>query len=736
MDLPTYAFQHQRYWLQAPRAATAAITEVGGAEGRFWDLVERGDLDALTTELATGERAGLGDVLPALAEWRRSCRERSVVDGWRYRLGWRAATGLPAPVLDGTWLVVVPAGREGDPWLAAATEAMTRSGARIRQVVVADRRFDRAALAADLGELPFSGVLSLLAFETSRDEQFPGVPICLGATVTLVQALQDRGIDVPLWCLTRSAVDTGPTDELTDPDQALVWGLGRVIALEHPGMWGGLVDLPGTADDVAALHMVQLLAGGATGEQAAIRDTGVLVGRLVRAAADEQPVRDWRAAGTVLVTGGTGGLGAHVARWLAGRGAEHLVLTSRRGREAPGAAELEAELTGMGAAVTIVACDVADRAQVAGLLASLPADSSLTSVFHTAGVANDGVIAALTPERLDGVLRPKVDAAWNLHELTRGLDLSAFVLFSSAAGVVGSAGQSHYAAGNAFLDALAHHRRSLGLTGTSIAWGMWGGGGMADGDAAERLSRRGLRQMDPLRAITGLQRALDRDETFMAVTDVDWNQFIRAASGAAKCAVIRDMPEYEHAFATEPATGALGQAAQPAFAERLAALSTEDRDSAILEFVWAEVAAVLGHGSPEAVPADRVFSEIGFDSLSAVELRNRLAAGTQLTLPASLIFDYPTVTALAAFLRDELVGEETDPLDTALTELDRLEALLMALPGADAVRGKVLSRVQTLASKLTAGDGAEDERAQQLSAASDDELFDFINKQLGRPEQE
>ncbi|BCJ50481.1 hypothetical protein Asp14428_19560 [Actinoplanes sp. NBRC 14428] len=391
-------------------------------------------------------------------------------------MSWRPVPTRADGTLTGTWLLVVPDGHRDDVWVAPVEAAMTAAGAEVRRLEVGEHELDRAVLAARLGEPPLTGVVSLLAVAQSRVPGHAGVPFGLAATVSLVQALEDREIEAPLWCLTRDAAHVVPGDGVDHPGQALLWGLGRTLALERPDRWGGLVDLPGTPDDASSAGLIRLLGDGGTGEQAALRDGVVLGGRLVRADPDEPPRRDWRPSGTVLVTGGLTGLGARTARWLAEQGTPHLVLTSRRGRAAPGAVELEAELTARGSAVTIAACDVADREDVRALLAELPGDLPLTAVFHSAGVANDGVLTELTLERLDNVLRPKVDGAWNLHELTRDLDLSAFVMFSSAAGLIGSPGQSHYAAANAFLNALAHHRRARGLPATTIGWGLLAGG--------------------------------------------------------------------------------------------------------------------------------------------------------------------------------------------------------------------------------------------------------------------
>ncbi|MER5363619.1 beta-ketoacyl reductase, partial [Streptomyces sp. NPDC002785] len=340
----------------------------------------------------------------------------------------------------------------------------------------------------------------------------------------LVQALGDVGFDAPLWLATRGAVSVGRSDGLVDPVQAQVWGLGRVAALEHPERWGGLVDLPEVVDDRVLVRLAGVLAGAGGEDQVAVRASGVFGRRLVRASASVVAGSGWRPGpGSVLVTGGTGALGAWVARWLVGLGAEHVVLTSRRGLGAPGAGELRDELVASGARVSVVACDVADREALAGLLAGLPAEFPLTAVVHAAGVLDDGVLDGLGPERFAGVLRAKAGAAVHLDELTRGLGLSAFVLFSSVSGVLGAAGQANYGAANAFLDALAERRRAEGLPATSIAWGPWAEGGMAADEVLDqRMRRAGLPPMDAGLAIGALQQALDLDDTVLAVADIDW----------------------------------------------------------------------------------------------------------------------------------------------------------------------------------------------------------------------
>ncbi|WP_218782121.1 type I polyketide synthase [Streptomyces sp. BR123] len=659
VELPTYAFQRQRYWPEksAARGRTAPAVAPGAVDARFWEAVEHGDLASLAAELEVDADAPFSELVPALSAWRRQGQDQSEVDGWRYRVSWKpladaAAGGVR---LSGAWLVVTPAG--GADGVSAVAEALAGRGAEVRQVVV-EPGADRGAVAGLLAEAgSVAGVVSLLALDEAAD---------VVATAVLVQALGDAGVEAPLWCLTRGAVSVGRSDRLVSAVQAQTWGLGRVAALEVPARWGGLVDLPEVWDERAMGRLVGLLAGGAAGEdQAAVRSSGVFGRRLVRAARAEGSA-SWTPSGTVLVTGGTGALGGRVARWLAGAGAERLVLTSRRGADAPGAAELAAELSELGVEVSVVACDAADRDAVRALLTAEA--ETLTAVVHTAGVLDDGVLDALTPERFESVLRAKATSALHLHELTveLGIELSAFVLFSSMSGTIGAAGQANYAAANAHLDALAEQRRAAGLAATSLAWGPWAEGGMAADEALEaRMRRGGVPPMNADLALTALRQAVGSDDAALTIADFDWATFAPGFTAVRAGRLLGDLPEVEAATAgTQPAGDRTDRSGVP-LAAHLGSLTESDREPFLLDLVRTRVAEVLGHSGAEDVEAGRAFREIGFDSLTAVELRNRLGATTGLRLPATLVYDYPTPAALAAHLLAELLGTHAAATDQA-----------------------------------------------------------------------
>ncbi|AQW55441.1 polyketide synthase [Streptomyces hygroscopicus] len=670
VDLPTYAFQHQRYWLDANPVVEAAAgngLSTDAVDARFWEAVEREDLEALTRTLEVADeeqQSSLTALLPALSSWRRQRREQNTVDSWRYQAVWKPLASASETTLSGTWLVAFPEGRGDDVLVATVLDGMAGRGAHVVRVAVgaADDReviTERLRVALDGAAMEPSavaGVLSLLGLDESAHESFDVVPAGLATTVGLVQALGDVDVVAPLWCGTRGAVSVGRSDRLVSPVQAMVWGLGRILEAEYPQRWGGVVDLPETMDGRAVARLAGVLAGTEGEDQVAVRGSGVFAKRLVRASAPEATAADgWRPSGSVLVTGGTGALGGHVARWLARTGAEHLVLTSRSGMEAEGAAELKAELEGLGARVTVAACDAADRAALAAVLDAIPQEFPLTAVVHTAGVLDDGVVDALTVRRAAGVLRPKVDAARNLHELTAGMDLSAFVLFSSAAGTLGGPGQGSYAAGNAYLDALALQRRADGLPATSIAWGAWAGGGLVTDEVGEQMSRSGLLAMSPELAISALQQALDHDETFLAVADIDWT---RLEADSPDAPLFRQLRSAQSATPGKQLTAGSAVPGRAELHDRLEAMPREKREGALRDLVRAQAADVLAHDSADAVASDRAFRDLGFDSLTAVELRNRIGAATGLRLPVSLVFDYPTPTVLARFLNGEMFGTE------------------------------------------------------------------------------
>ncbi|HET6705584.1 MAG TPA: type I polyketide synthase [Amycolatopsis sp.] len=566
VDLPTYAFQRRRYWLDAVSDA----------------------------------------------------RHESVQDRLRYRIGWEATPDSPEPGLSGRWVVLT---RPEDELGADCARVLSEHGADV--TVVAGPPAELPGRLAPLG--PLSGVVALLASGAR-----PAVD-----TVRLIQAL--AGLEVPVWYLTQGAVNAGGAQ--VDPAQAEVWGVGRVAALEHPRSWGGLVDLPPSPTDTTWARLCSVLTSDE--DQVALREPGAFVRRLHRAPlAAAPPVRDWRPAGTVLVSGDTTAVGPLLTEWLLDNGAGHVVLT--------GTGEYGDER------VTVADCDPADRAALAALVRGWSeAGHPIRTVVHVGAFPGLRPLAELDPDELSGTLARAAGGADHLSELL-GADLDAFVLFSSVTGTWGAGEHAEHAAVTAHLDALAEQRRSAGLPATSIAWGVWE---LGLDQADHRLGGTAL--LPPPTALSALKQVLDHDETTVVVADVDWDRFVPVFGTAGARPLLRGVPE---------AREVLDRAPEEAVAppdNRFAALPESERDRVLLELVRSHAGAVLGLTGTEELRPQRPFRDLGFDSMTGVELRNALNAATGLRLPATLVFDHPTPAALAGHLRDILYGPATATVGTA-----------------------------------------------------------------------
>ncbi|MFG2129543.1 type I polyketide synthase [Streptomyces sp. NPDC048751] len=623
VDLPTYPFQRQRYWPEPDSTALPAGADP--VESGFWEAVENADLARLGDTLHL-DAEPLAAVLPALSAWRRQRREQSVVESWRYALDWRPVSDPAGARLSGDWLVAVPPGHTG-PEL----DALARHGARVIRVEVTPDPPDPEALRTALADARPAGVLALLGWP---------------AAVSLVRALVDLGVEAPLWFTTTGvvALDAEPDG---DPDRAALWGLAPTVSLEHPGLTGGIVDLPARPDERALTRWCAALSGLTGEEQLAVRPAGLFARRLVRAPLTALTGAAWRPTGTTLVTGADSAVGAAVARWLAAAGAPALLLTVDPGGAV--AEDVTAELRELGTQVRTAACDLTDREAVAALPAELPDGQPLTAVVHTAVPLTEAPLSTLDGAAAAATSHPGVTAAWHLHELTRDAPLTAFVLFSSISGTFGGVGQAAYAAATAALDALAEHRAAAGLPALSVAWAPWADPADTTGVAAtrrERLAARGIGVLDEHRALAALGDALTAGDTRLLLAEVDWPRFRGAYTLTGPRPLIAEFtPDRGRRAAGGPATPAAGE---------LAALPAAERFGALLAAITGQAAAVLGFPDGSAIDPARRFLEHGFDSLTTLELRNRLSAATGLRLTAATLFEHDTPEALARHLQGEL----------------------------------------------------------------------------------
>ncbi|MFK4107041.1 SDR family NAD(P)-dependent oxidoreductase, partial [Streptomyces sp. NPDC019531] len=733
IDLPTYAFQHDHYWTQA---AAPAVQRADALDAAFWDAVESEQPDDFA-ELLGVEAGAVSAVLPAMARMRGRQRDQQLMDSWRYRVEWRSVPLGDGPGPTGTWLVLLPARPTRGELAERILDGLAAQG--VKAVPVEASGADRAALAVILAEHAAEeapqGVLSLLALDVADSTEHPGLSRGCADTVVLAQALADAALTARLWVVTSGAVAVGQDKSAAAP-QAAVWGVGTSLSLEQPDTWGGLIDIPEDPDDetVRRLCAVPAEAVEAGEDRLAVRTTGVHACRMVRAPGGDGIHNDpvWAPRGTVLVTGGTGGLGAHVARTLAALGAPELLLTSRRGPAADGAAELAAELEALGTSVRIEACDVADRDRLAALLSSVPEDRPLSAVVHAAGVPQR--IAPLTELTLEGfaeVGRAKVLGARHLDDLLGDQPLDAFVLFSSGSAVWGSAGQAAYAGANAYLDGLARQRRARGRIATAIAWGSWQGG-MVDEELAAVMRRIGAPAMDPERALACLRRELAWGEAHVVVADFDWDRFVPTYTMARPRPLLDLVPEVRELLDSDGDNPRDASAPVPDLVARLAQMPPAEQSRTLLTLVRTHVAELLGYDDPAELDPGRAFDDLGFDSVVAVDLRNRLARATGRKLPSTMVFDYANPVALAEYLRTELCPDGNAPTAQAVLEqLARLETTVTGFGAEEIAELNIVPLLRALAARLGESPDTAEDVDTQLESASADDVFDFIDKELG-----
>jgi acyl transferase domain-containing protein len=612
--LPTYAWQRERFWLDHVRPYT--------------------DSPAGVPQAPTADAPAAADEL-------------------QYSLEWLPAAGCtPSPTPPGTWILL--ADRQG---VAAGIQASLESAGHavitLRPADGVDPR-DVEAVAgacrqsAQKATQPLRGIVNLWSLDRAGSEQSDADALVsseadqCAVVLGVIKAASTFDVIPPCWIVTSGAQ---PVGNAASVEQAAVWGLARTLAIEHPSVACRCVDVPrDTAAAIAAI--VNELAAPQQEREVAVRDGARFVHRLVRTHGSQAPLA-LREDAAYLVTGGLGALGLETAHWLVGRGARHLVLTGRSAPSGKASAEIE-RLRASGATVETVRADVSKRADVDRLFASIAASGRvLKGIVHAAGVLDDGIALQQTWERLRAVFAPKIAGAWNLHLASAALPLDFFVLYSSLASVLGSAGQANYAAGNAFLDALAHLRTSRGLPALSVGWGRWGGAGMAaslDDADRRRLTEAGFVEMDPAAAFAALESAIASGRAHTAIMAVDWHRYVEYRGTALPLLSLLD-----RAATSAPPTPRI-----PALLAALRDAPPERRKTIVLQHVRQDVLAVLGLAGSQRLDDERGLRDAGLDSLMALELKNRLQASTGHVLPSTLAFDYPTTAALAAFVAEAI----------------------------------------------------------------------------------
>jgi NAD(P)-dependent dehydrogenase (short-subunit alcohol dehydrogenase family) len=550
------------------------------------------------------------------------------------------------------------------------------------------------------GSRPCRGVVYLWSTDAvSHDAQDtdgsdgsePGGPLPWDGVLHLTQALAESNWSQPprLWLVTRGAQPVGSDSPVTSPSQAALWGLGNVIALEHPELWGGLIDLEPHRNARESTELLSELVAPEREGRLAFRGGQRHAARLVRRQDSPHPTAPltFRSDATYLITGGLGGLGLTVARWLADRGARHLVLLGRR---APSVAaeRVLAALEQRGVRVVVTSVDVSREDDLATVLAEIAQTlPPLRGVVHAAGAAIDGLLHRESSARFATVMAGKVGGARHLDRLTRGQSLDFFVLFSSIFSLLGSPGSGSYAAANAFLDALAHQRRSQGHVATVVNWGAWAEVGMAsEGDRIERFARRGLGVLTIELGLAALERVIQEDLTQVVVANVDWQRYLGQLASHRDGVYVESLAGRGQLSDTDEQPVEISDVLS-----RLASSSPDQRGDLLFEHVRGQVAAVMRLDATN-LPAPGVgFFQSGMDSLMAVELKNRLQTSLGISLPSTVAFDYPTAPALAQYLLSRMYGTSRtdngvrDPASAAheddeLQDLDRgdLTALLEA----------------------------------------------------------
>ncbi|MGK7875119.1 MAG: SDR family NAD(P)-dependent oxidoreductase [Xenococcaceae cyanobacterium] len=703
--LPTYPFQRQRYWVETSANNHQKNSLVASSNGntQVVNLLGQGETEALAKQLKEAGKLSpeqlklLPGILEVLAKQHQQQLAAATIQDWLYRVQWKplASRQQTTRVEPSHWLIFADTTGVGEKLanylqqqgyecsLVYRGDSYQNEKAGIYQINPSEpgefAQLYQAIL--ETSQLPLEKVIHLWSLDAPavRDLTITALEeaqlIGCGSVLNLLQAVVKTTTTPRLWLVTRLAIAVLSKTEEVAVARSPLWGLGGVVSLEHPQLWGGLVDLDGQNPEDEVERLVQLLTNNLQEDRLALRSERTYVARLVKQPPKPSQPISLDSDATYLITGGLGALGLHTAKWMVEKGARHLVLSSRSAPSETATETIE-QLEQAGAQVNVLLGDMADEQDVASILdtieTSLP---PLKGAIHAAGVLDDGILQQMSWERLTKVMAPKVTGTWNLHKLTQHLSLDFFVCFSSIASLLGSPGQGNYAAANAFMDAIAHYRRSMGLTGLSINWGAWAEAGMA----AHQLDRYQNRMvsMSVEQGIQALEQlVLNQPQSRqIAVIPTQMSMLARQWSLTNPGSLLLELLEEEEL--QQQLTRK--QKADREILQKLEAVPFEEREEILQVHLRSLVAKILGLSSSQLPDLNIGFVEIGIDSLMALELKNKLEVQLGTSLPATIAIEYPTIEKLSEYISKEVMGwksVERDESKTAkVTEQTNLQAL-------------------------------------------------------------
>jgi acyl transferase domain-containing protein/acyl-CoA synthetase (AMP-forming)/AMP-acid ligase II/acyl carrier protein len=669
VELPTYAFQRRDYWT-TPTPAAAVVSSP--AEGALWKAIDDDAVDTVADLLGLSDGHGaapLGTVVGALRQWRNNLSLQSAANELRYQVNWRTVTPNSFPSTRRRWLVLAFPDQADDAWITGLSQRYPDS---VELLTFDPDEFDRSSLSALLTtaatRAQCDGIISFMATHDRAHPDFPGLSTGLLATLLVTQAHCDSALGLPLWVVTHNGVSVAGDDDAARPSQAAVWGLGQSACLEHPDLWGGLIDLPPSATPHDIEQLYAILRCPQDEDQLAIRRHGVSARRLIEASLSSERVErphSWNPSGPALITGATGRLGKHLVGWLADAGANPIVMMSRSAATDPQLAELAIELQNRGVTTTSVSVDLTDRSALAAVLTDLRrAHGPIHTVVHAAADIGWTTVTDLTAEVFYNAYAAKAVGAEHLVELLDDQPPETFILLSSAAATWGSAHQGAYAAANAHIEALAARLRANGRTALAPAFGLWADEtGNIPPEVLTSFEHVGINKIPPTTALAALQQALEATDTLTTIADVSWERFLPAVTARRSHPLFTEVAPRPVTTETTSSTAIVSASA---LRETLADQTPEHQRLTLTAMVAGATAAALAHPDPDALHNDVAFKDLGIDSLTAVELRNSLTARTGLSLPTTLVFDHPTTTALVTHLAD-LLTDTGAPMAAAVT---------------------------------------------------------------------